>query len=115
MNRMAFPYLHPLDFFSAIILAAKHADIVNGNVEDGSNSLALKTEIFHYVGRSNKISLGRMHLSYMHAVTRLLAYEVISRKEDHVKMHIRGLQKFVIQNGGLHNLFETALNYNICG
>lgn len=115
MDEIAFPYLHPLDFFSAIIMAGKHADLVNGNAEEGPNCIALKTEMFHYLGRFKDVPTGRAQMPYMHAIVRLLAYEVISRNEEHVKMHTKGLEKFVHHNGGLSKLYESALDYYICG
>jgi len=95
---------HPHTFLGTLCLATAYHDVMNELSLESVQTIALRQEVIHLVGRNMQIPEVSVSDHNIMAVIQLIISEFIGREESGLTWHERGLETMVEQRGGLAQL-----------
>jgi hypothetical protein len=95
---------HPHTFLGTLCLATAYHDVMNELPLESVQTIALRQEVIHLVGRNMLNSDVSVTDHNIMAVIQLIISEVIGREESGLTWHESGLETMVEQRGGLKQL-----------
>lgn len=98
----ALSYSHT--FLGTLCLATAYHDVINERALESVQTIALRQEVIHLVGRNMLDPEARVSDHNLMAIIQLIISEVIGREESGLGYHEDGMQEMIQQRGGLNKL-----------
>jgi hypothetical protein len=98
----ALSYSHT--FLGTLCLATAYHDVINECLLESVQTVALRQEVIHLVGRNMLDPEARVSDHNIMAITQLIISEVIGREESGLSWHENGIESMIKQRGGLEKL-----------
>lgn len=97
---------HPHTFLGTLCLATAYNDVLQELTHESVQTVALRQEVIHLVGRKlQSQSESIAHHNFM-AVIQLIISEIIGREEFGLNYHLNGIEKMISLKGGLNQIKE---------
>jgi hypothetical protein len=98
----ALSYSHT--FLGTLCLATAYHDVINERALESVQTVALRQEVIHLVGRNMLDPETRASDHNIMAIIQLIISEVIGREESGLSWHENGIESMIKQRGGLEKL-----------
>lgn len=95
---------YPHTFLGTLCLATAYHDVINELPLESVQTIALRQEVIHLVGRNMLDPEARVSDHNIMAITQLIISEVIGREESGLSWHENGIENMIKQRGGLNEL-----------
>ncbi|KAH7086228.1 hypothetical protein FB567DRAFT_471660 [Paraphoma chrysanthemicola] len=95
---------YPYTFLGTLCLATAFHDVIHDQPLESVQTIALRQEVIHLVGRNMLDPKASVSDHNIMAIIQLIISEVIGREESGLKWHEDGIQKMILQRGGLDKL-----------
>ncbi|KAF2032015.1 hypothetical protein EK21DRAFT_99335 [Setomelanomma holmii] len=99
---------HPHTFLGTLCLATAYHDVIHERQLESVQTIALRQEVIHLVGRNMTDTNKRVSDHNIMAIIQLIISEVIGREESGLTWHETGMETMIEQRGGLNQLAPTA-------
>jgi hypothetical protein len=98
----ALSYSHT--YLGTLCLATAYHDVIHERPLESVQTVALRQEVIHLVGRNMLDPEARVSDHNIMAIIQLIISEVIGREESGLSWHENGIENMIKQRGGLENL-----------
>jgi hypothetical protein len=95
---------HPHTFLGTLCLATAYHDVIHERPLESVQTVALRQEVIHLVGRNMLDPEARVSDHNIMAIIQLIISEVIGREESGLSWHEDGIENMIKQRGGLEKL-----------
>lgn len=95
---------YPHTFLGTLCLATAYHDVIYDLALESVQTIALRQEVIHLVGRNMLDPEARVSDHNLMAIIQLIISEVIGREEAALSWHEDGIQEMIQQRGGLEKL-----------
>jgi hypothetical protein len=95
---------YPHTFLGTLCVASAYHDVVQERSLESVQTIAIRQEVIHLVGRNMVDPDARVSDHNIMAVIQLILSEVIGREESGLSWHEEGIQTMIKQRGGLEKL-----------
>ncbi|OAK98730.1 hypothetical protein IQ06DRAFT_225161 [Phaeosphaeriaceae sp. SRC1lsM3a] len=99
---------YPHTFLGTLCLATAYHDVIYDRALESVQTIALRQEVIHLVGRNMLDPEARVSDHNLMAIIQLIISEVIGREEAALSWHEDGIQEMIQQRGGLEKLVYFA-------
>ncbi|KAH7414456.1 hypothetical protein DE146DRAFT_674019 [Phaeosphaeria sp. MPI-PUGE-AT-0046c] len=101
---------YPHTFLGTLCLATAYHDVIYDRALESVQTIALRQEVIHLVGRNMLDPEARVSDHNLMAIIQLIISEVIGREEAALSWHEDGIQEMIQQRGGLDKLAPAPDN-----
>jgi hypothetical protein len=95
---------YPHTFLGTLCITTSYHDVIHERQLESVQTIALRQEVIHLVGRNMLDSEARVSDHNIMAVIQLIISEVIGREESGLVWHENGIENMIKQRGGLDKL-----------
>jgi hypothetical protein len=95
---------YPHTFLGTLCLATAYHDVIHERQLESVQTIALRQEVIHLVGRNMLDPEARVSDHNIMAIVQLIISEVIGREESGLSYHENGIESMIRQRGGLDEL-----------
>jgi hypothetical protein len=95
---------YPHTFLGTLCLATAYHDVIHERQLESVQTIALRQEVIHLVGRNMLDPEARVSDHNIMAIIQLIISEVIGREESGLRWHEDGIESMIKQRGGLDKL-----------
>ncbi|KAF1915087.1 hypothetical protein BDU57DRAFT_557307 [Ampelomyces quisqualis] len=99
---------YPHTFLGTLCLATAYHDVIHEKPLESVQTIALRQEVIHLVGRNMLDPATRVSDHNIMAIIQLIISEVIGREESGLRWHEDGIENMIMQRGGLAKLGPPA-------